>query len=357
MADDGKRTGKRAEGTRDGSGAVFLIKPVSKRFGLDYLHISLIILVIVLVALAFSFSNFKPSILAHNCQYGVVNNTCATPKYNSSEAISAAERILAGYSTINSSLSLLPYYSLVNQSRAYYLLNGSEWLVVIPYINPYTKEVVNTSMILYASNLTLAEPFMQMIGPILKTQNRVISPGTIDLSGKTACANKTPIPVYYITDPYAPGALRDIGAGINASSRFGSSINVSYMFIFAGYSVPFYSTYGANTTQALGEYLACASAQPRFPAFVANLSKVYFGNPISNTTLYSVAVGSGLDMGSFSACMDNVSLKLDYQSKLAQYYNITTAAPAFVTNCKYLSIPETLNETISYALKNASLTR
>ncbi len=353
MAAEKQRKG--AQTAQKDSGAVFLVKPVSKRFGLDYLHISLIVLVLVLIALSVSLSNFKPSVISHNCQYGVINNTCATPKYNSSDAISAAEKILASYSTINSSLSLLPYYSLVNRSRAYYLLNGSMWEVVVPYTDPFTNELINVSMLLYSSNLTLAEPFTQMIKPLQYTQNYVAAPGTIGIAGKTACSSSAPIPIYFVTDPYAPGALNGMAAGINASKDFGNKVNVSYKFVFSDYSIGFYKSYGVNETQAMGEYLACASAQPRFPAFLANLSKVYYGSPISNFTLDQVAIGSGLNISTFSACMDNVSTTLDYQAKFSQYYNITTSAPTFIVNCKYLSLPQTLNESIRYSLGSLNL--
>jgi len=70
---------------------VFIVKPALKRGGLDYLHISLIALVIVLIALAFSLAFFKQGTVVKNCYYGVVNGTCATQQYNSSQVLSGKD--------------------------------------------------------------------------------------------------------------------------------------------------------------------------------------------------------------------------------------------------------------------------
>jgi hypothetical protein len=334
------------------SGPVFIVKPVSNKFGIDYLHITLILLVLVLIALAISLSNFKPTTIVKTCQYGVVNGTCSQPKYTSTNAIDAAEHVLADYAVINSTLSLLPYYSLVNDSKAEYLVNSSMWLVIVPYINPFTKEVLNVSMLLYGSNLSLATPYMQMIRPLVNSSNYVVAPGTVAMTGKAACTYNTSMPVFLITDPYAPGALASISKAINTSKLMDPKINMSYKFIFSDYSIALYKSYGVAETQDLGDYLACTSQQSKFKDFISNLTNIYSGNPISNYTLYQLAIGSGLNASMLNTCMENVSTALDYQAKLAQYYNITST-PIFVVDCKYLSIPETLNKSIAYAL-NAS---
>ncbi|MGC8478802.1 MAG: DsbA family protein [Candidatus Micrarchaeia archaeon] len=329
---------------------VFIVRPASNKFGLDYLHITLIVLVLVLVALAFSLSSFKPTTVVKTCAYGAINGTCTTPQHNSSAALKSAEKILASYGTINSSLSLLPYYSLVNESKVEYMPNSSMWLVIIPYLNPFTKEVLNVSMLLYGSNLSLAEPYMQMLRPISNTSDYVIAPGVVKMAGHAACSYNQSMPISLVTDPYAPGTLSSIEKALNESRKLGSRINMSYDFIFSDYSIGKYSSFGVQTTQALGQYLSCASLQSqKYGAFVENLSRIYTGNPISNFTLYQVATGSGLNMSLFNTCMQNISTKLDYQAKLAQFYGITST-PVFVLDCAYLSIPETLNESIAYAL-------
>ncbi len=329
---------------------IFIVRPVSSKFGLDYLHITLIILVLVLIALAFSLSSFKPATIVKTCAYGSINGTCATPQHNSSAALKAAEKILASYSTVNSTLSLLPYYSLVNDSKVEYIADSSMWLVVVPYVNPFTNEVLNVSMLLYGSNLSLAEPYMQMIRPILNTSDYVIAPGVIKMEGHTACSYNQSMPVSLIADPYAPGTLSSIRLALNESRELGRRINMSYDFIFSDYSISKYSSFGVQATQALGQYLSCASQQSqKYGAFVGNLSKIYTGDPISNFTLYQVATGSGLNMSTFNTCMQNVSTTLDYQAKLAQFYGITST-PVFVLDCAYLSIPQTLNESMAYAL-------
>jgi hypothetical protein len=335
-----------------GKEPVFIIRPALERFGLDYLHISLLALVVILIAVAFALSAFKQGVVLENCQYGVTNESCATPAHNSSEALAAAERILASYSTVNTTLALLPYYSLVNESSVSYLPSLKEWLVVIPYINPLAQdELSNMSMVLN-DNLSLAEPFLQTLTPFYRTNNSVAGLGVVSLYGKALCTATKPVPVYLITDPYAPGAIPSLYTALNASRKFAGSVNMSYYFIFSGYSERFYGSNGAEDTQSLGRYLLCASRQQgRLYPFLQNLSMVYTGNPVNNFTLNEVEVGSGMNTSSFGACLVNASTVLDYQARLASLYGITST-PEFITDCRYASIPQTIGYAINYTLKS-----
>jgi hypothetical protein len=335
-----------------GKEPVFIIRPAVQRFGLDYLHISLIVLVVILIALAFSLSMFKEGAVLKDCQYGIVNGTCAVPAYNSSQALASAERSLASYAMINTSLSLLPYYSLVNQSRVSYLQGQGGWLVVIPYINPLANdEISNLTMLLYP-NLSLESSSLETIKPIIYTNNSVPALGVVSLYSKAICSTSKPVPVYMITDPYAPGAIQGMYAAVNASKRFGGSINMSYYFIFGGYSSALYSSYGTERTQQLGEYLSCASRQQdKLEPFLANLSIIYSDKPISNYTLDQVVDGSGMNASDFNACLANVTVSLDNQAKLAGFYNVATV-PEFITDCKYSSIPQTVDYAINYTLSS-----
>ncbi|MDE1810666.1 MAG: hypothetical protein KGH66_01330 [Candidatus Micrarchaeota archaeon] len=330
---------------------VFIVRPVKKNFGLDYLHISLIVLVIALVALAFGISLFKPGAsMGSGCQYGALNGTCVTPIHNSSQALLGAERILASYGSLNSSLSLLPYYSLVNQSTVDYLPSQAKWYVSVPYINPLSRhQVFRVSFTLFDSNLSLATPYTQLLSPVSYTNNSVAGLGSVSISGRTLCQTTTPIPVYLITDPYSPGALGAISTAANATKQFGSQVNMSYYFVFGAPSIRFYKSFGLVQTQALGQYLSCASRQSNFAGYAANVSSVFTGTPISNSTLSDIAAASNLNTTKLNTCLANVSVALNYQAQLSDLYNLQYS-PGFVVNCKYGTIPETLNYSIDYAL-------
>lgn len=328
---------------------LMIVRPAVRRWGLDYLHVSLIILVIILIAFAFALSAFKPGPVYANCPAGIVNGTCVGPSHTSAEALAAGESVLAAYAPVNTSLSLLAYYSSPNEGNASYMANTSEWLVQIPYLNPFSGGKNELTMLLYDSNLSLVRPFLQTAAPGQPTKNRVVSLGVVQLSGKSLCTSKTPVPVYGIIDPYAPGATSSMFTGINASKTYGSSINMSYKIVFTGYAVDKYASYGINETQELGAYVWCASGQPQFKAFLENYSLVFDGNPLSSLTLYQTAQGSGLNMSQLGSCLNNAPSALIAQSKLAQFYNITTT-PTFVINCKYATIPQTLSDAIPYVL-------
>lgn len=347
MADNKKGT------SRMGKEPVFIVKPVHRNFGLDYLHITLLALVIILIALAFALSTFKQGRIVTPCGSGnssLCNVTVNGTIHTSAQALAAAESALAAYSSINTSLSLLPYYSLVNRSRVDYLSNSKEWLVTIPYINPLANNTVsNLSLVLYDSNLSLASAYLQSLTPATPTNNSVVGLGTVQLSGEVSCKTTKPVPLYIVTDPYSPGMLRTLDAAINASNRYRGSVNTSYYFIFSGYSQQFYNGYGILDTQQLGRYLYCASHQSNFPQFVSNLSIAYTGAPLANLTLYQVSLGSNLNMAALNACMQNVTTSLNYQSEFADLYHIVST-PEIIVNCKYTTLPQTLDYAINYSL-------
>ena len=345
---------KRKESSNAAAGKAsphFLVKPAVNGLGLDYIHLSLIALVLILVALSFSLSIPKHATsTVASCGYGLQKNgSCVLPLHTGAEALLSAERILADYGYTNSSLSLLPYYSFVNSSKVSYLNSTKEWLVVIPYNDPFTKELLNISMLLYDSNLSLAEPFMEMIKPVSLHNNTVVYPGVVSIYGRTLCTSNSSTPVYLFTDPYAPGALRSIDVALNASEHYGTRINMSYFFIFAGNSVNFYHSYGVGTTQEMGRYLACASRQEEFGSYIADLRKVYYGAPLTNTTLAQLAAGAGFNMSAFGSCLQNSSNMLNSQASMSNLYGVIST-PEFVVGCKYSTIPQKLDNAINYTL-------
>lgn len=304
---------------------IFLIRPAVKNLGLDYLHIALIALVVVLVALALSFSGLSATSQQRppqNCTYGYLNNSCATPLHTPSQALGSVERIIASYSSINSSLALLPYFTLPNSSRTSYLPGSREWLVTLPYRNSFSNITLDYSFLLYDSNLSLATPFQQMLKPAYYLNESVVAPGVVALSGHSACTASNTLPVFLFVDPYAPGAFQSISDAINTSRN--PRLNVSYKFLFTGYSAELYKSYGAPSTQLLGRYLLCASPQRNFPQFISNLSTIFFGTPPSNFTLSQVASASGLNYSQMNSCLLDSGGVLENQALLSGYYNISS---------------------------------
>lgn len=333
------------------SDPVFIIKPVTKNGGLDYLHISLIILVIILISLAFSLSRFN-SVKLVNCQYGINNGTCISSTTNSLQAIRAAEKVMAGYSTINTSLSLLPYYTLPNQYNASYITKLNKWLVYTPYTNPYTKNVVSMYIILN-QNLTLNTSLMQTLSPIRVTDNYVVAPGTVSINGKLLSTTNTPISVNLIIDPYASGAISAIRSAVNSSMKYKNSIKMNYDFIFTNAASSKYNGYGVAETQQLASYIFCASKYTNFYNFTTNLSKVFNGNPLTQSQLSNIVNESGMNYKKIINCVATSSKPLYYQSLFAEFYNITST-PTFIVNGKYETISTKLNEAINYSLNTLS---
>ncbi len=327
---------------------VFVVRS-TRMGGLDYLHISLLALVAVLIGLAFALAYFQPGIVVNGCQYGVVNGTCVTLPYNDSQVLSAVGKALAGYANANSSLALLPYYSMLNRTTVSYVANSAEWIAIVPYIDPFSgNKTLNVTFIL-SNSLKVKQSFISMVNPPNAGNDTVVGLGTVALSGKSLCTYSKPIPVYFVTDPYVPGFIGYLSNTVNISSKYRGEVNMTYYFIASQYAVSKYSQYGSASTQNLMRYLACASPQSRFRQFVSNLSIAYSGNPLSNSTLHDMVLGSGLNVTSFNTCMVNVSSALAGQANIAAFYNVN-AVPAYIVDCKYGSIPSVVEDAINYTL-------
>ncbi len=329
---------------------VFLVKPATRLGGLDYLHVALIALVVVLIALAFSLSLFKQGTVIKGCPFGLVNGTCYTPAYNSSQTLTAAEKVLANYAYVNSSLSLLPYYSEPNRANVSYIRDSNSWLVTVPYMDPLDNNATfYVSISLSGSSLALQRTYLQTVSPSITGNNTVVSLGTVQIGGKVFCQTAAPVPVYLITDPYAPGAFSGIAKAINLSSTYPNKLNVSYDFIFTNYSSNFYQGYSTYQTQLLGKYLYCSSVQHMVGGYVANLSKIFTGQPPNNETLYQTAIGSGLNPGALNGCLVNSTTALVHQEQLAKFYSVVST-PQFIVDCRYSSLPQTVTHAINYTL-------
>jgi len=232
-----------------------------------------------------------------------------------------------------------------------YLPEQNLWFVDIPYVDPLSNN--NTyyySMLLSGSNLSLVKPFIEStVRPLQQTNNSVISFGVVQINGKVACKTATPIPVYALIDPYAPGAFKGIATAVNLSSMYPNKLNVSYDFVFTNYSSRWYAGFGTEHTQLLGTYLYCSSAQGKIGEYAENVSKIFVGTPIDNDTLYQTAVGSGLNTSELNSCLANATSTLSYQATLARFYSVVTT-PQFIVNCQYSTIPETADSAINYSL-------
>ncbi len=329
---------------------IFIVKSAARRGGLDYLHISLLVLVAILVILAFALSAFKPGPVLENCPYGIINGTCAQVQQNSSLVLAAVGKVLAGYSSANSSLSLLAYYSLINRSKVSYVPATGGWVVVVPYVDPLLNGSILNSTFILNRNLSLAGTYLSAIGPNKLSKDRTVAFGTVSIAGRYACNYSGIKPVYFITDPYAPGAISDLRNSLNVSAMYANSINVSYYFVFTGYALSQYGKYGENATQNLGRYLTCASKQrDHFGQFVSNLSNVYSGVPVTKYLLDQIVMGSRMNQTLFTACLSTSGSEIDSSTQLAAFYNISFV-PIYIVNCEYSSLPQTVTAAVNYTI-------
>ena len=333
-----------------------LVRPISKFGGLDNIHIALLVLVAILIMLLITVSyNTKIYVInasisrAANLAPGNSTNYSAIAPRNTASGIKlAAERILASYGTINSSLSLLPYLSNVAAANESYMPNTKQWFVSIPYTGPINGKKYLFTMTISDLNTSSFTPFVQTTSPKSVSNDYVISNGIVKLSGTTSCQSGSSVPVYWFIDPYAQGSMQSLQNLISLRSMFGSRVNVTLKILYAQASQGIAATYGLNNTMQLGKYLLCASSQGNFAGFVKAVNTTYQGTYIPAYQLQTLAGESGLNTTSLDACVASSQSAINAQAVQAKYYNITSSA-AVLTSCEYLSIPQTAQDAVCYA--------
>lgn len=333
-----------------------IIRPIGKNGGLDSIHLALMVLVIVLVLLVAAISYTKEVIVrnetAPNCTYGSINGTCSSPISNASQIRAAFERIIASYSTSDSSLSVVPYLSNTSTISTQYLPDSKEWLAGISGYNPATNQSFYFGALINDSDSSKFTPFIEVAKPANLSQNKLVSTGVVKLANKYACTQQNPVQVFWFMDPYSPGAMASLPKATALEKRFNGSVNVTLRMLYTQASAGIARQYGITNAQALSGYLFCASLQPNFSKFTEDLNSTYTNSYVSPQTLAIIANQTGINDTQLLPCLANYPQVFERQNLLSNYYNITTS-PSVVTNCEYESLPQTAQNAVCYA--NSSL--
>lgn len=321
-----------------------IIKPLGRFGGLDNLHLTLIVLVVLLLALLLVVSYGKPILVIQG------NNTTGngTSVHTSAQIRALAERILASYANVNSSLSLIPFISNVSGMQTYYLPASGEWYVQLTAKNFVNNVAFSLAFLINDTDTSKITPLLQSVVPSQISNDSVVSTGVVSLAGKYTCANPKPTQVYWFVDPYAVGGVQSL---LNASSikgTYGSNVNLTLKVFVGSDTQRIGSQVGLFNALYLSKYALCTSEQSGFGRFASNLNSAYSGNYVSQDTLASISNESGINYTQVSSCVNSSSSVLNAQALLAQYYNITST-PVAVVDCHYLALPQTAKEALCYA--------
>ncbi len=337
-----------------------IIRPIGKMGGLDNIHAALVVLVLILLALLVYVSYAKPPVIAPlnatnstSCKNGTTSNGCLSAIHTPAEIKSYVEHMLASYSEVNSSLSILPYISNITAMSISYLPSG-KWYAVLPAHDPVTGAGFYLSFLLNDKNLSDSIPFLQAAKPSAVSNNYVASDGVISMANASSCVSASPLQIYWFLDPYSPGAISSLSYMTSMESRFGSRISVYPEILFSQYSQGIADSEGTNSTLELGAYLFCASLQSpsQFSSFASKLNSTYSGSYMSSGLLAALASSAGLNETELGGCLSSAPGHISSQELLAKQLKITST-PAVVTDCRYLSLPETAADAVCYA--NSSL--
>jgi hypothetical protein len=319
-----------------------IVKPLGRFGGLDNLHITLAVVVVLLVALLLVVSYSRPILVLP------ANNTTSTmaPVHNAAQVRAVVEQELASYTGVNGSLSLLPYISNVSGMKLGYSSSSHDWYATVSATNPVGNVAFNVSFVISDSNLSIT-PFLQAAKPSQLSMNRVVSTGVVQLNGKYECTSNA-TRVYWFMDPYAAGSVRSLLNATALEARYGSSLNLTFKMINGPSTQDVAASVGLQDALYLSKYILCASQQPQFGAFAADLNSEYANQYMPQSSLQSLASVAGLDNATLSSCIANSTSVLNNQALLATYYNITQT-PSVVVACAYMALPQTAGSAISYA--------
>ncbi|VVB76629.1 Uncharacterised protein [uncultured archaeon] len=333
-----------------------IIRPIGRFGGLDGLHVTLAIVAVLLLALLLVVSYSGPivitnSTIASNCTYVHLNGTCAKPVHNATEVGMMVRRVLASYSGVNSSLSLLPFFSNVSSINSTYLPESKAWYSSLKVRNPAGNSTFQMSFLVSDSNLSSITPLIQTQVPSVISNNYVATQGAVLLSGKVSCGSAA-TSVYWFIDPYATGSVRSLLNATRLESKFKSAINLTVNIINGPRTQAMSGQYGLDNATLLGRYVFCASKQSNFTSFVSNLDSLYSGAYMPGPVLSNVANVSRLNYTALQSCIATSTEKINNQALLASYYNITLT-PLVVVDCNYLALPQTASSALCYV--NGSL--
>lgn len=330
-----------------------IVRPIGRFGGLDSIHLALTALVVILILLLLFVSYTKPGQIVNgtqvSCQYGSVNGSCLSPVHNSSQIALIAERLIASYGSVNGSLSVLPYFTNVSAMNISYAPASRSWYVSAPVTVPGSPAVY-FSAVINDLNTSQIVTFIQAVKPKTLSSDYVVASGVVKLPNQPGCASSNPLTAYWFVDPYAPGGISTISNLTSLQQQFGDRVNFSMKILYTGYFQQIANGHGQANAQALGAYLFCASkAGPtNFSSFTSKLSTVYLSAYISPAELANVSASAGLNTTSFNNCVSTYSNLIPAEEQLSQYYGITSS-PQVLTNCEYLSIPQTARNAICYA--------
>lgn len=347
--------------------ASVIVKPIGRFGGLDNIHLSLIVLILILAALLLVVSYSKPAVAIRNitnnetttttplnCTY-LRNGMCVYTIHNVSQVRFAAEKFIASYNNVNTSLSLLPYITNVSAMNISYLPSQYAWYVSVPAVNPASNNTFFVSLIISDNNLSHVIPLIQVaISPSATSfGGYVISKGVVRLPPPaTNCSQRNPMVVDWFIDPYASASLNTLTQAISLQKRYSRNVTIHPEMLLTQSSENIASMYGLSNALALSNYVYCASKQPTgaFSSFITGLNSQYSGAYTPPSTLQGIASSSSLNITTLNGCLANSTSIIALEGALAQRLNVTTS-PSVVTDCQYLSIPQTAQQAFCYANK------
>ena len=160
--------------------------------------------------------------------------------------------MLASYSTVNSSLSLLPFISNISSMNETYMPALKAWYVSLSARNFGSNLTFAFSFLISDTNASKVTPLIQAAIPSRILDNTVVEQGVVQLNGKYSCVSTTPTQVYWFIDPYATGAVSSLLNASGIQSKFGSSVNVTMRIVFGSDTQRVANSYGLLNAEYLG---------------------------------------------------------------------------------------------------------
>jgi len=285
--------------------------------GFDYLHFSLIFLTIVLISLVL--------FLALNQKIYIQQQAL----HSKEEIQNLSSKIIASY--LYSDYSFIPFSSSLPSADFF----GGVWIVEANISKGKLLIIIDDE------NLSIRKIYFATALPKISPGNlKIVANGVIELNYPKC--NET----YWFIDPYSINSLTTLNY---------SSPQTKFVFIFTKDALMNYPEYGINRTQMFAKYLYCAYKQGKLINFVESLKGLGIiispkASPVHEEILKSASLLASLNISQLNSCLNYSVQALSAQATLASFYNITFS-PVVLVDCKYLTIPQHVNDALAYIEK------
>jgi len=256
--------------------------------------------------------------------------TQGTPLHSLQEAKDYLSRVMATYREMSRSDIPTPTYNSCDKA----------WSAVIRI--PSTGGERRTYIrINDTPALLLDNVYLEIVKPAYVSEDRLVTNGTLLLTGKINCSSGSLVRMMEFSDPYCPSCILGDGRIDAFRRQFNDSVDFDYHILPSTMQV-MENSYGREDVNRIAYYMICMQKQHLLDDFKPCAVQKYRAKgveaPLSKEELDS-CLPSALNTTEFDACVPTAYQELAFDKSMAETYGVTET-PVVLFDCKYRVLPE-----------------